>query len=183
MGCSLTPLTQTCAKVPSAVLVCCRCSWKLKSNFVSGVYAGVIFSPTAIALGSSAIGKVWGQNRFRTLYGSGADPSWAATRFCGRFHQFRYSSSKVSTVVSLVLWGRPVLGCQKVPRSHVSLIRLRSAENDPSCLCCWGILWAYLMESYAILFHYFIANWNVFPARSSCSPAVAIRVLTSSQGM
>ena len=103
-------------------------------------------------------------------------------RFRGRFHQFRCSSSKVSTVVSLVLWGRPVLGCQKVPRSHVSLIRLRSAENDPSCLCCWGILWAYLMESYAIMFHYFIANWNVFPARSSCSPAVAIGVLTSSQG-
>ena len=73
-------MTQTCAKVPSAVLVCCRCSWKLKSNFVSGVYAGVIFSPTAIALGSSAIGKVWGQNRFRTLYGSGAGPSWAAQK-------------------------------------------------------------------------------------------------------
>ena len=37
----------------------------------------LVFSPTAIALGSSAIVKVSGQNRFRTLYG----PSWAAKRF------------------------------------------------------------------------------------------------------
>ena len=45
------------------------------------------FSPTAIALGSSAIVKVSGQNCFRSLWFSGADPSWAAKRFRGRFHQ------------------------------------------------------------------------------------------------
>ena len=98
-----------------------------------------------------------------SLWSSGADPSWAAKRFRGRFHQgftevpprlrkFRYlsgllgqirlglpkgsveGSTKVSPrfhqgsskgapkfhqssssfVVSLVLWGRSVLGCQKV---------------------------------------------------------------------
>ena len=133
------------------------------------------FSPTAIALGSSAIVKVSGQNSFRTLYGflrpiclglpkgsaegstkvlqvswclwfSGAAPSWAAKRFRGRFHQgsakdsprFHQGSTKVPPrfskfrgvssslgqihpgspgfVVSLALWGRSVLGCQKVPR-------------------------------------------------------------------
>ena len=28
---------------------------------------------------------------------------------------------------------------------HVSPIQIQSAENDPSCRCCWGILWAYLL--------------------------------------
>ena len=104
------------------------------------------FSPTAIASGSSAIVKVSGQNSFRTLWFSGVDPSWAAKRFRGRFHQgstkvlqvswclwfsgadpswaakrFRGrfhqgSTGSPSFVVSPVLWGRSVLGCQKVPR-------------------------------------------------------------------
>ena len=68
------------------------------------------FSPTAIALGSSAIVKVSGQNwswpakRFRgrfhqgftkvaqvslSLWSSGAGPFWGAKKFCGRFpHHF-----------------------------------------------------------------------------------------------
>ena len=137
---------------------------------------GCNFFPNSISFGVFSHSKGFGAELLSDSLGfSGADPSWAATRFRGRFH------TKVRQV-SWCLWSS-VLGCQKVPRSHVSLIRLQSAENDPSCLCCWGILWADLMESCAIMFHYFIANWNVFPARSSCFPAVAIGVLTSSQGM
>ena len=79
----------------------------------------LFYSPTAIALGSSAIVKVLGQNLLSdSLWFSGADPSWAAQRFRGRFQQgltevpprlrkFRYLSG---------LLGQIVLGCQKVPR-------------------------------------------------------------------
>ena len=133
----------------------------------------IIFPPTAIALGSSAIVKVSGQNSFRTLYGSpgqirlglpkgsaeistkvptkllqvswclwffGADPSWAAKRFRGRFHQgsaegsakvsprFHQGFTKVSPrfhqaspsfavplgQICLGLPKRSFLGCQKV---------------------------------------------------------------------
>ncbi len=120
-------------------------------------------SPTAIALGSSAIAKVSGQNCFRTLDGSlgqihlgpperhaegsaklppriqqgstkvlqvswclWADPSWAARKVPRkvppRFHQGsskvspRFHQTSSSFVVSLVVWGRSFLGCQKVPR-------------------------------------------------------------------
>ena len=78
-------------------------------RITGGAWSQCVFSPTAIALGSSAIGKVSGQNCFCTLYGSlggvlgppkgsaegstkvlqvsccrwfsGADPFWAAKRF------------------------------------------------------------------------------------------------------
>ena len=35
-------------------------------------------------------------------------------------------------------WGQSRVNCW-----HVSPIHIQSAENDPSCRCCWGILWAY----------------------------------------
>ena len=72
-------------------------------------------------------------------------------RFRGRFHQGsskvspRFHQGSSSFVVSLVVWGRSFLGCQKVPRYHVSPIHLQSADNDPSSRCCTGILWAYLI--------------------------------------
>ena len=202
-------------------------------------------SPTARALGSSALGKVWGQNRFRTLYGflgqirfglpkgfrgrfhtkvrqvswclwsSGADRSWASTRlglkrFRGRLAKapprFHRGSTKVSSGIVKVLvqndafvflvlcskwlsppkryfgvfpkqfftlvsqscpvfWANgccfikgsvegsptvlyiylPVSSCSQswVNCWHGSLIQIQSTENDPSCCCCWGILWAY----------------------------------------
>ena len=32
------------------------------------------------------------------------------------------------------------------PNSSSSPIQIQSAENDPSCRCCWGILWAYFFN-------------------------------------
>ena len=92
------------------------------------------FSPTAIALGPSAIVKVSGQNCFRSLCFSGADPSWAATRFGlkrfrgrftkvpPRFFKFRYLSG---------LLGQMVLGCQKVPRKVSPRFR-QDSTNVPA---------------------------------------------------
>ena len=81
------------------------------------------FSPTAIALGSSAIVKLSGQNCFRTLYGSLGQirlgpPKGSGGQVPPRFHQ-----RSRSFVASLLLRGRSVLRCQKVPpkvspRSH-----------------------------------------------------------------
>ena len=82
-------------------------------------------SPTAIALGSSAIVKVSGQNCFRALYGSLGQIRLGVL---GRQKvprkvppRFRQGSTKVSPnqgcagfMISLVFWGRSVLGCQKV---------------------------------------------------------------------
>ena len=51
-----------------------------------------------------------------SLWLSGADPSWAAKTFRGKFHQGsakvspRFHQASPSFVVSLVLWGRFVLG-------------------------------------------------------------------------
>ena len=65
------------------------------------------FSPTAIALGPSAIVKVSGQNCFWTLHGSlGQIRLGLPKGVSPRFHQV-----SSSFVVSLVLWGRSVLGC------------------------------------------------------------------------
>ena len=78
-------------------------------------------SPTAIALGSSAIVKVAGQNCFWTLYSSlgqirlGPPKSSAesSTKVPPREKRFHQGSS--SFVVSLVLLGRSVLGWKKGP--------------------------------------------------------------------
>ena len=86
-----------------------------------------LYSPTAIALGSSAIVKVSGQNCFRTLYGSlgqirlGPPESSVegSTRFRQGSSKGAASSIKCSPsfVVSLVVRADlSVLGCQKVPR-------------------------------------------------------------------
>ena len=60
-------------------------------------------------MGPSAIVKVSGQNSFRTLYGF----------------------LRPILVVSLVLWGSSVLGCQKVPRKVPSRFRQGSAKVSP----------------------------------------------------
>ena len=116
----------------------------------------VFFSPTAIALGSSAIVKVSGQNCFQTLYGSlGQIRPWppkgsaeGSTKVPARVHQGstkvlqvswclwssgqihlglpkgsvlkgsvegspRFHQGCASFVISVVFWGRSVLGCQK----------------------------------------------------------------------
>ena len=54
---------------------CCgrleRVPWiKIIVDRIGRIYVALYFSPTAITLGSSAIVKVSGRNRFRTLYGS-----------------------------------------------------------------------------------------------------------------
>ncbi len=42
------------------------------------------------------------------------------------------------------LWSPPgVEAAWIVAMSQVSTIKIQSAENDTSCRCCWGILWAY----------------------------------------
>ena len=92
-------------------------------------------SPTAIALGSSAIGKVWGQNRFRTLYGSLDQIRLGPP-------QGSAEGGSSSFVVSLVFWGRSVLGCQKVPRK----VSPSFHQDSPSFACLWfsgaGPSWA-----------------------------------------
>ncbi len=40
-------------------------------------------------------------------------------------------------------WGQSCVNCW-----HVSPIQIQSAENDPSCRCCWGILWVYFVEGF-----------------------------------
>ena len=65
------------------------------------------FSPTAIASRSSAMVKASGQSCCRTLWFSGADPSWAATsfrleRFCGRFTKVQASLPKFRGVSGLL---------------------------------------------------------------------------------
>ena len=93
---------------------------------------------------------------------SGGDPFWAAKRFRGRLHQGstkllqaslclwfsgadpglpkvprekvppRFHQASPSLVVSLVLWGRSVLGCQKVPRKVPPRFREGSAKVPPT---------------------------------------------------
>ena len=100
---------------------------------VVGVYIYIIliffcFSPTAIALGYSAIVKVSGQNCFWTLYGSLGQihlglPNGSAegsTEVPLRLHQGsskgapRFHQGSSSFMVFPVFGGRSVLGCQKV---------------------------------------------------------------------
>ena len=78
-----------------------------------------VLSPTATAFGSSAIVKVSGQNCFRTLSGLLGQirlgllkgSAEGCTEVPPRVHQ-----GCASFVISLVFWGRSVLGCSKVPR-------------------------------------------------------------------
>ncbi len=125
---------------------------KIIVDRIGRIYVALYFSPTAITLGSSAIVKVLGRDRFRTLYGSlgqirlglpqgsvEGSPGFQQgfTKVSPRFHQ-----GSSSFVVSLVFWGGSVLGLQKVPRYHVLPINLHSAESDPSCRC---FAWAYFV--------------------------------------
>ena len=225
----------------------------------------LIFSPTALAFGSSAIVKVFGQNCLQTLYGSLgqiclgapegstegstkvaprfhqgstkiAQVSWCLITFLnlfsswnsflhfssttlalrssaivkilgpndtfvflGSLQQMAFASPKVlwsvpQTVLCIgltvscgfwahgccfrkVLWRVPPTilyiclpnGCcfrkvvWRVPPTvlyiylpvsswgqHLSSIQIQSAENDPSCRCCWGILWAYLLSQASV---------------------------------
>ena len=130
------------------------------------------FSPTALALGSSAIVKgFFAANGFRLPKGSlecspnnSLHLSHSLLRFFG---QMAVASEKVQwrvpptilyiclpscfikalwrvppTVLYIYLpvssWGQSCVNC-----SHVSPIQIQSEENNPSCHCCWGILWAY----------------------------------------
>ena len=54
-------------------------------------------------------------------------------RFRAGFRQLCFTF--ISSVSS---WGQSCVNCW-----HVSPIQIQSAENDPSCRGCWGILWAY----------------------------------------
>ena len=115
------------------------------------------FSPTAIALGSSAIVKVSGQNCFRTLSGSpgrirlGLPKGFAegSTKVSPRLHQ----SSSVSGSLRRIRLGLPkgsVVGCQKsfvegsgfhrgcfteVPHLSPGLV-LGSKLHELTCLTC-----------------------------------------------
>ena len=78
MNCNCWPLflrcVSTASKLPPAAplsgishaIVCTVWDQELEQTKI----ASLLFSPTAMALGSSAIGKVSGQNCFRTLYAS-----------------------------------------------------------------------------------------------------------------
>ena len=102
-------------------VLCGTKSWKQSK------IASLVFSTTAIALGSSAIVQVSGQNCFRTLYGSLGQirlglPKGSAegsTKVPPIFQQ-GFTKGSSSFVVSLVFCSRSVLGCQKVPRYHVT---------------------------------------------------------------
>ena len=78
------------------------------------------FSPTSIALGVFSHSKGFGAELLSDpLWFSGADPSWAAKRFRGRFRQ---GSTKVLQL-SWCLWGRSVLGCAKGPTKVSPMLR------------------------------------------------------------
>ena len=89
------------------------------------------------------------------LWFSGADPSWAAKKFRRRFHQLGQGSTKPSPtlhlhqrsqnfMVSLVLWGRSVVGCQKVPQKVPPRLRQvsprfhQSSQSLVVSLVLWG---------------------------------------------
>ena len=62
-------------------------------------------------------------------------------------------------------WGQSCVNCW-----HVSPIQILSAKNDPSCCCCWGILWAYFLN---IGFH------GLDPVQNQVWNAVASGILWS----
>ena len=140
------------------------------------------FSPTAIALGSSAIVKVSGQNCFRTLYGFlGADPSWAARSFCGRFHKgFTKVEGCASFGISLVFWGRSV-GVSKgsVEGSPITSLSLSPSSSTIFCIFpqqrqLWGlqpIVKCLGAKWHVCLLRFFAANGFRLPKGSlECSP-------------
>ena len=123
-------------------------------------------SPTAMALGSSAIVKVSGKNCFRTLYGSVGQirlgqlkgSAEGSTKILPRFHQ-----GCTSFVVSLVFWassswaakrfyGRFHQGCTEVPpRFHQGSTKVPARVHQGSSsfvvslvlirLGCQKVLW------------------------------------------
>ena len=126
------------------------------------LYSFLHFSSTALALGSSAIVKVLGQNDRFVFGGSLQQMVFASQKvlwsvpqtvlyigltlscgFSGQSCCFIKGSVEGSANYSLHLssvssWGESCVNCW-----HVSPIQIQSAENDPSCRCCWGILWVY----------------------------------------
>ena len=89
-----------------------KISFNIYENKARGPQVQGNCSPTATALGSSAIVKVPGQNCFRALCAS-----LGQIRLGPGFQQGapRFHQSSSSFVVSLALWSRSVLGCQEVP--------------------------------------------------------------------
>jgi len=61
----------------------------------------------------------------------------ASKKFFGGFRQLCFT---IHLPVSS--WGQSCVNC-----CHVSRIQIQSTENDPSCRCCWGVLWVYFLDS------------------------------------
>ena len=81
-------------------------------------------------------------------------------RFCGGFRQrlLKHSSPKWLLLQTSSLEGSANCALQFISQSlagvkvvvnccHVSRIQIQSTENDPSCRCCWSILWVYFLDS------------------------------------
>ena len=107
-------------------------------TFLGWASLGRFFSPTAIALRSSAIVKFSGQNWLRTLSGSslwlsGAGLSWAAKRFCRRFVPGASSSHR--------LWPQAA----SLPPRSVESQRMRSTSAQTFAMCC--TTWDWFLDS------------------------------------
>ena len=66
-------------------------------------------------------------------------------RFCGGFRQLFFAFvSQIGCCFIKVLWRvPPTVLYSLLLGSKLRELLTWSAENDPSCRCCWGILWAY----------------------------------------
>ena len=114
------------------------------------------FSPTALALRSSAIIKALVSQvscGFLMVF-------WVTTAICGGFCQLLTAiclpngcrfikvlwrvPPPVLYIYLPVSWDQSCVNCW-----HVSPIQIQSAHNDPSSRCCWLILWAFsILESF-----------------------------------
>ena len=123
--------------------------FKLVSRFLNSF---LHFSSTALAFGSSALVKVLVQNGTSVFLGSLQQMAFASQKvlwrvpstilyiclpngccfikFFGGFRQYIY--------LPVSSWGQSCMTCW-----HASPIQIQSAENKPSCRCCWGILWSF----------------------------------------
>ena len=154
-------------------------------NLFSSWNSFLHFSSTTLALRSSAIVKILGQNDTFVFLGSLQQMAFASPKVLWSVPQ---TVLCIGLTVSCGFWAhgccfRKVLwrvpptilyiclpnGCcfrkvvWRVPPTvlyiylpvsswgqHLSSIQIQSAENDPSCRCCWGILWAYLLSQASV---------------------------------
>ena len=132
-------------------------------NLFSSWNSFLHFSSTTLALRSSAIVKILGQNDTFVFLGSLQQMAFPSPKVLWSVPQ---TGLCIGLTVSCGFWAH---GCcfrkvlWRVPPTvlyiylpvsswgqNLSSIQIQSAENDPSCRCCWGILWAYLLSQASV---------------------------------